>query len=307
MAEVNVTEIFDAMLFDQLTVGNLIVFILIVIATFIVVRIVSSILRRTLAGRTEAKERDLLIKTVRTIIYVIGFVTACSQLKIDISGLLVAGGVVGVAIGFASQNTLSNLVAGILLMFERPISVGDSIIVNNNEGYVEEIGLLSTRIRTYSGLYIRIPNDSLFTSDITNLVSNVARRFDYKITIRYSDDANKAKRAIERVIDQHPYALKNPEPFIFVDELESRGIQLKVRIWSPSGFWWDARTELLWSIFKALRQEDIIVTYDQMTLWFGKEDAAKLQASLDAGSDMTVEEILGKSRISPENANTGRI
>ncbi|MBR4987628.1 MAG: mechanosensitive ion channel family protein [Methanocorpusculum sp.] len=214
---------------------------------------------------------------------------------------------VGVAAGFASQNTLSNLVAGILLMFERPVSVGDSIIVNDTEGYVESIGLLSTRVRTYSGLYVRIPNDTIFTSEITNLVSNVARRFDFIISLKYTEDAKKAMNIAKQVIEDHPYALKHPEPFLYVDDIGNHGIELKIRIWSPSGFWWDARTELLWMIFKALRQENISVSYEQLTVWFGKEDAAKLQNSLESGENMTVSQILGKSENSPENANRGRV
>ena len=307
MAEIDIPSILDSLIYGQLTVGNVVVFFLLLVATFVIARIISGILRRTLAGKTEAKTIDLTVKSVRTVIYVIGVIVACSQLKIDLSGLLVAGGVVGVAAGFASQNTLSNLVAGILLMFERPISIGDSSVVNGTEGYVEGIGLLSTRVRTYSGLYVRIPNDSLFTSEITNMVSNVARRFDYNISIRYTDDAKKAIKATKKVIEEHPYALKNPAPSVYVDTLGAHGIELKVRIWSPSGFWWDARTELLWTIFKALRQEDIDVPFDQLTVWFGEEDAAKLSRSLEAGTDMTVEEILGKSEKSPENANRGRI
>ena len=307
MAEIDTNGIFDYLVYGQLTVGNIILFILFLVITFILARVISGLIRRTLAGKTEAKTIDLTVKSIRTIIYAVGIIVACTQLKIDLSGLLVAGGVVGVAVGFASQNTLSNLVAGILLMFERPVNVGDSIIVNGTEGYVEGIGLLSTRVRTYSGLYVRIPNDSLFTSEITNLVSNVARRFDYNISIRYSDDAKKAIKAAKRVIEEHPYALKNPAPSVYVDSLGAHGIELKVRIWSPSGFWWDARTELLWTIFKALRQEDIDVPFDQLTVWFGEEDAAKLQSSLDEGTDMTVEEILGKSEKAPENANTGRV
>jgi len=307
MAEIDSTGILNTFVYGQLTVGNIILFILFLAATFVLVRLVSGVLRRTLAGKTEAKIIDITVKSVRTIIYVIGIIVACTQLKIDLSGLLVAGGVVGVAVGFASQNTLSNLVAGILLMFERPVNVGDSIVVNGTEGYVEGIGLLSTRVRTYSGLYVRIPNDSLFTSEITNMVSNVARRFDYNISIRYSDDAKKAIKAVKRVINEHPYALKNPAPSVYVDNLGAHGIELKVRIWSPSGFWWDARTELLWTIFKVLRQEDIDVPFDQLTVWFGQEDAEKLSNSLESGSDMTVEEILGKSEKSPENANSGRV
>ena len=177
MAEIN-TTILASFIYGQVTVGNIVIFILLLVVTFILARAVSGVLRRTLAGKTEAKTIDLTVKSIRTVIYVVGIIVACTQLKIDLSGLLVAGGVVGVAVGFASQNTLSNLVAGILLMFERPVNIGDSIVVNGTEGYVEGIGLLSTRVRTYSGLYVRIPNDSLFTSEITNMVSNVARHFD---------------------------------------------------------------------------------------------------------------------------------
>lgn len=307
MADVDINGITDAIVFANLTVGNILIFLILLIATFILARVVSTVIRRSLAGKTEAKTIDLTVKSIRTVIYVVGIVVACTQLKIDLSGLLVAGGVVGVAVGFASQNTLSNLVAGILLMFERPISIGDSIIVNDTEGYVERIGLLSTRVRTYSGLYVRIPNDSLFTSEITNLVSNVARRFDLVIRLKYTEDAKAAMNIAKRVIDEHPYALKDPAPFLYVDAVENHGIELKIRIWSPSGFWWDARTDLLWMIFKALRQEGITVSYEQLTVWFGKEDAAKLMNSLEGDSNMTVEEILGKTAPSPENANTGRV
>lgn len=303
MIEINTNNILETIVFGQVTLGNILLFVVIILLTFCVAHIFSRIFRRSMSGKIEAKSIDLILKTIRTIIYVIGIIAACSQLKIDLSGLLVAGGVVGVAIGFASQNTLSNLVAGILLIFERPISVGNSIIVNNTEGVVEEIGLLSTKIKTYSGLYVRVPNDKLFTSEITNLDANVARRFEYDVSIRYSDDAKKAIAATKRVIEQHPYALKNPAPSIYVDELGAHGIELKVKIWSPSGFWWDARTELLWTIFKALRKEDIDVPFDQLTVWFGEEDAAKLQQNLESGSDLTVEEILGKSEKAPENAS----
>ena len=307
MAEIDINGFLDSFIYGQLTVGNIVIFVILIIVTFVIARVISGILRRTLAGKTEAKTIDLTVKSIRTVIYVIGVIVACSQLKIDLSGLLVAGGVVGVAVGFASQNTLSNLVAGILLMFERPVSVGDSIIVNETEGYVESIGMLSTRVRTYSGLYVRIPNDALFTSEITNLVSNVARRFDFIVNLKYNEDASKAMKVAKRVIKDHPYALENPAPFIYVDDIKNNGVELKIRIWSPSGFWWDARTDLLWMIYKAFRNEGIEVSYEQLTVWFGKEDAAKLQSSLEEGTDMTVEEILGKSEKAPENANAGRV
>ncbi|MDO5846628.1 MAG: mechanosensitive ion channel family protein, partial [Methanocorpusculum sp.] len=83
--------------------------------------------------------------------------------------------------------------------------------------------------------------------------------------------------------------------------LGAHGILIKVRIWSPSGFWWDARTELLWTIFKDLQKAGVDMPFNQLTLWFGDEDAAKLRASQSENSNLTAAEILGKSEKAPEN------
>jgi 2,3-bisphosphoglycerate-dependent phosphoglycerate mutase len=255
---------------------------------------------RVLAGKVEINNSTFLAKLVRWGTYFVGIVAASPFLHIDFSGLMVAGGIVAIAIGFASQNTLSNFVAGVLLMFERPVGIGDNISVNGIEGYVEDIGLLSTTIRTYEGIYVRIPNASMFSSDITNYVAHIARRFDYNIGIRYTDDADKAIKVIKEVIEKHPYALKNPGPSVYVDELGNNSINLKVRIWCPSGFWWDVRTDMLWKLFQALRKAGIDIPFPQLTLWYG-EDAPK-PAKVAKSSGFSAQEVLGKSEVSPENA-----
>ena len=255
----------------KMTYGDLIAVLLILIATFIIAKIVSGLVRRMFSGSIEKSNLSFMEKLTRWIIYFFGFLAISGPLGIDFSGLLVAGGIIGVAVGFASQNTLSNVVAGILLMFERPVNLGDNISVKGTEGYVEDIGLMSTTIRTYKGVYVRVPNEAMFTSDITNYVAHVARRFDYKITIRYKDDADKAVKIIKETIEKHPYALKNPAPSVFVDDVGPNGSNLNVRIWSPSGYWWDAKTELLWKIVRELRSAGIVITFDQNVIWFGHD------------------------------------
>lgn len=291
----------DSTFIGEITFGNLFAAIIIIIATYIIGKFLSTLVLRILAGKVDPNNSTFLVKLVKWVIYFIGFLIASPFLHIDLSGLMVAGGVVAVALGFASQNTLSNFVAGVLLMFERPVALGDNISVNGTEGYVQEIGLLSTTIRTYEGIFVRIPNDSMFSSDITNYVAHIARRFDYDIGISYSEDADKAMGIIREVIDKHPYALRNPAPTIYVNLLDASSVNLKVRIWAPSGYWWDVRTDLLWKIFKALRTAGVDIPFQQVTLWFG-DDAAKMK-QLTKGTGFSPNEVLGKSIPSPENAN----
>lgn len=262
---------FDTVLINGISYGDIIGACIVLIGTLIVAKFFSGIVNRMFTGKIEKNNIIFMQKLVRWAIYFIGFLVMSPLLHIDFSGLMVAGGIVAVAVGFASQNTLSNFVAGLLIMFERPVSISDNIKINGTQGYVEDIGLMSTTLRTYEGIYVRVPNETMFTSDITNYVAHVARRFEYLVSIRYSDDAAKAIEVIRGVIDKHPYALKSPSPDVYVDELGAHGVNLVVRIWSPSGYWWDARKDLLWKIFKALRAADIEIPFEQLVIWEGKD------------------------------------
>ena len=173
-----------------LTIESLLFFTLILVIGVLIARIVSINVRRALSERLPANERELFTKLVYYGIVILAFLAALPQLSVDLSGLLVAGGIAGIVIGFASQSVISNLISGLFLMFERPIRIGDNINVSDVTGSVEDIRVLSTVIKTFDGIYIRIPNEKVFTSNITNYVHNVARRFAYLISIRYQDDAD---------------------------------------------------------------------------------------------------------------------
>lgn len=292
--------IFDIQIIGEFTLANLAFILLIAALVFIAAKITAKILRKVLSGKVEAKNTDGIIKLITGILIFIGLLSASPQLHIDLSGLLVAGGVIGIAIGFASQNTLSNFISGIILMIERPVGKGDIVIINNTEGYIESVGLISSRIRTYNGLVLRIPNASVFSAEITNCVFNVARRFGYTFDIRYTDNAETALKIIYATVDKHPYALSEPAPSIFVDALGEHGIQITVKIWSPSPYWWKARTDLLWQIFKELRKGGIDIPFNQITVWYGEKNADKLMQNITTDKDAS--EIL---EMKPEKLSTG--
>ena len=179
-----------------------------------------------------------------------------------------AGGVAGIVIGFASQSIMGNFISGVFLMIERPIKIGDQVNIDNKLGYVEDIKIISTIIRTYDGLYIRLPNETVFTTSITNYVANLTRRFEYVVGIRYEDDADKAIRIIKGLIDDQPYALVNPSPYVFVDNLGDNAVNIIVRVWAPATEWFDMKTKLLWIIKKTLEENGIEIAFPQRTIWF---------------------------------------
>ncbi|MDY7031875.1 MAG: mechanosensitive ion channel family protein [Thermodesulfobacteriota bacterium] len=258
-------------LYKDVTVFDILVVVVILVIAFFTAKALSVYLRRSLKEKMAREHLDILVKVATYSIIVVAALWALTLLGLNLSGLLVAGGIAGIVIGFASQSIVGNLISGIFLIIERPIRIGNQVNVEGVFGFVEDIKIISTVIRTYDGLYVRIPNQKVFTSSITNFVGNVARRFEYVVGIRYSDDADKAIKIIKDLVEDHPFALKNPSPLIFVDNLGDNSVNIMVRIWAPSSDWYGVKTELLWKIKKSLELEGIEIAFPQRVVWFANE------------------------------------
>ncbi|HII81659.1 MAG TPA: mechanosensitive ion channel family protein [Methanosarcina sp.] len=258
------------------TCGNLIKFVLILSLSIILLRVLTIYLRRVLKDRVSKDVGEPILKLLYYGTLVVVFISILPLIGIDPSGLMLAGGVAGIVIGFASQNIVGNLVSGCFLMFERPIKIGDQVEVNGIAGYVTDIRIISTLIRTYDGLLVRIPNQQVFTTNITNIVGHPVRRFEYTIRIRYSDDASAAIWLIKDLIDQEPFALRNPTPSVFVNDLGESSVNITVRIWAPVSEWFGLKTRLLWNIKKTLEENGIEIPYPQRVLHI-KSEPEKIQ------------------------------
>jgi small-conductance mechanosensitive channel len=256
-----------ASVFADVRAYDVLAIAVILVIAVIIAKIVTTFMKRKLSDRMEKYELKVLIAIVWWTILLVGIFIASPHFKVDLSGLLVAGGIIAVIIGFASQSVVSNFVSGIFLILERPVKIGDNISIGDVSGNVEHIHILSTIIRTFEGIYVRVPNEKVFTSNITNYVSNVARRFDYKIGIGYREDAGRAIRIIQEVIAEEPFALKNPGPLVFVDKLGDSTVDLLIRIWAPSKEWYDLRTSLLHKIKTTLEANGIEIPYPQQVVW----------------------------------------
>lgn len=266
--ESSIFDILAAPVLGSITLLDLLWVAVLAFAGIIFVRIVRMWLNRTLGEKMPKSDLDLAITLASYVIYIVVILSILPYLHFDLSGLFVAGGIAAVALAFATQNIVANFVSGIFLLFERPIKIGDNVSIGSLTATVQKIQIMSTIVRTYDGLYVRIPNSKLFTSDITNLVIHPARRFDYTIGIRYQDDAKQAISIIKGMIEKEPYALKSPGPSIYVDKLDDSSVNIVIKIWAPALYWWGLRTELLWKIKVELEKNGIQIPFPQRELWF---------------------------------------
>jgi small-conductance mechanosensitive channel len=247
----------------QVTVGDLLKFVFILFFSVLLSRILTLYLRRSLKNKISKDMSETLLKILHYSILIIVFISVLPLIGFNPSTLLLAGGVTGIILGFASQNIVGNLVSGFFLMVERPIKIGDQVQINDVSGYVIDIRIISTLIRTFDGLLVRIPNQQVFTTNITNIVGHPVRRFEYTIRIRYSDDANAAIKLIKDLIDKEPFALLNPSTSVFVSDLGDSSVNISVRIWAPVNEMFGIKTRLLWNIKQTLEENGIEIPLPQ--------------------------------------------
>jgi small-conductance mechanosensitive channel len=259
----------ESVVFGKVTIMDLLLAAGVLLLGIILAKTLQLYLRRSLSERLRRDHVQLIAKIVYYTLIVVAILVVLSVLGVDPSGLLVAGGIAGIVFGFASQSIVANLISGLFLLFERPVKIGEQVRIGEVSGFVEDINIISTTLRTYDGLYVRIPNEKVFTANITNFVTHVVRRFEYVVGIRYSDDADQAISIINRVIEEEPFALKEPTPQVFVDNLGDNSVNLIVRIWAPVSEWYSLKMKLLWMIKMALEAEGIEIAFPQRVVWYG--------------------------------------
>ncbi len=238
---------------------------IIVVSVFLAL-FIRQLMRKNLKMRIPGHVYKPLETAIFYLIVILGVVIALSPFGISLSGLILAGGFAGIVIGFAAQQSLSNLMSGIFLLVEQPLRIGDPIQVADVSGVVHDISFLSTRIRTWDGQIVRIPNNTVFNEVITNYIRTKARRVDIKIGVHYKSDLDKAINVIKELLDNHPYCLANPAPEVFVEEYSDSAIVLRARCWAPPPVWFTTKIEIQTKLKKVLDEAGVVIPYPQLDL-----------------------------------------
>lgn len=215
-------------------------------------------------------------RTASVLVLVITFVVALNQAGIEISVALGAFGIFTVAIGFAAQTSASNLISGLFLMGEKPFVIGDEIQVGNTVGQVISIDLLSAKLRTGDHLLVRIPNETLLRSEITNLSRFPHRRLDIPLNLAYRTDLDKVRQILESLAASNDLAIEDPAPSLVVSGFGDNALQLRFGVWTSPSKYGDLKNQLLAAIKVAFEEEGIVFAAPASTLVIGAPVEVKM-------------------------------
>ena len=194
--------------------GDIVLFLVIVWLSFLISKILRAILREEVFPRVRVAHGVPMAidKLAHYAILLIGFFLALGAAGIDLNRFTLLAGAVGVGIGFGLQNIVSNIVSGIIILFERPVQIGDKVRIGTNDGEIRSIGLRATVVRTWEGAEVIVPNSRLVLDEVTNwTLSDQTRRVDILVGVAYGSDTDKVtelllKASFVKVLGSYPAA-----------------------------------------------------------------------------------------------------
>ncbi len=213
--------------------------------------------------RIDAMLTGFLSNMVRYVVIVVTVLAVLDRFGVETTSFIAIVGAAGLAIGLALQGALSNVAAGVMLLFFRPFKVGDFIEGGGQAGTVKSVSLFVTHVRTGDNVEIIIPNTHLWGAAIKNFSYNDTRRLDMVIGIGYDDDMDKAVGLIRELADGDSRVHQDPEPFIVVGELGASSVDLIVRLWCDGGDYWGLKFDLTKAIKQRFDAEGVSFPFPQ--------------------------------------------
>lgn len=250
-------------LMAYLTWGNLmkvVVAFISVLVFYVVYRIIKHIIKKQAAPRVEKHTYMLINKFVSYVFYVIIVMYILSLFGINLKAIWGAAGVAGLAIGFAAQTSVSNLISGVFVLSEKAMKVGDFIQVGDVFGTVDSVGLLSVRVHTLDNQMVRIPNSSVINSNLVNFNHYDIRRFVFDMPISYDSNMEKALEVANSIPGKCPVVLQNPVPCVYFDGFGD-AINIKIAVWFNCSDLINAKNQMYAAIVNTCREQGIEIPY----------------------------------------------
>jgi len=242
--------------------GRIFAALLILAIGFVLGHWLGKLLQRALERRhLEPPVRMLIIRVVRLIILAFALVVAAQNLGVEVMPLVAGIGVAGVGLGLAMQGVLSNVVAGLTIIFTRPFRVGEYIDLLGEEGQVASIDLFSTTLTHPDRSRVVIPNRKVVGEILHNY--GTIRQLDLTVGVAYDTNLTEALAAVRDILNHHPAVLKDPAPFLGVTTLDDSAINLAVKPWVTVEHYQSAQVELYQAIVERFRAARVQIPFPQ--------------------------------------------
>lgn len=256
--------------FNPATIDKFIRIVFILIIGSGSIHFISFLIKRSLHKHL-SRQRMMLIS--RTIIYTgyIGMVLiVIKELDYDLTALFGAAGVVGIVIGVASQTSIGNIISGLFLVGEKSFELGDVVRIGDKSGTVYAIDLLSIKIRTFDNLLIRIPNQTVISTELVNVTKFPIRRLDFQVGVAYKEDLRKVKSILENVARNNPLCLEEPEPMILYQNFGDSSINLTFAVWFEKTNYQAVKNSVFIEIKEAFDREGIEIPFPHISIYAGE-------------------------------------
>ncbi len=251
------------------------VIVLLVIYTLSVV-IKEALRERVLKDRDlEPGLKDSIVRITGYVLWMTGILIALRVVGISATALTVVFGALGIGLGFGLQNIFNNFLSGIILLFERPIQVGDVIEINGIWGTVKEINVRSTRVTTFDNADMIIPNSDFISQSLTNWSFRDARvRRSVEVGVAYGSDIDLVRQILVDVVYQHPRVLRRPHPEVLFTDFGESALIFKVRFWVHVDWFLMIETDVRFDIDKQFRENNIRIPFPQRDLHFKSDKSS---------------------------------
>ncbi|RQH03056.1 mechanosensitive ion channel family protein [Natrarchaeobius oligotrophus] len=278
--------------YDELDVGGeivarAIVTFVLVVGTLIFRRFVKRLLDELLGSSSAVTDhqREITHRVTQVVIWSVALVVVLGVWIDDLSGLLVGAGFLGIVVGMAARQTLGTVLAGFVLMFDRPFEIGDWIEVEGEEGIVTDISIVNTRIRSFDGEYVMVPNDLVSASMVTNRSKRGRLRIEIEVGVDYDSDVERAAELAAETVSDLEHSLSAPGAQVVTKRFDDSAVVLGVRFWidrPSSKRRWEARTAAINAIKRRFRDEGIAIPFPQRQLSSRAGTDVRLESGVDA-------------------------
>lgn len=245
--------------------------VLTIVIGYIIIHLLVFFVKRLFGNKMTNQWKMLISKGIIYTGVVIILFMALDYLGVKLKPLLGAAGIVGVIVGFASQTSVGNIISGIFLVTEKSFEVGDLIRVGDKTGTVYSIDLLSMKLKTLDNLLIRIPNQTLISTEITNITRFPIRRMDINIGVAYKEDLKKVMDILRRLALDNKAVLDEPEPLILLQNFGESSIDILLGLWFEKTNYLKVRNSIIIEIKEAFDKEGIEIPFPHRTIYVGEE------------------------------------
>lgn len=244
---------------------QLIIAVIVLVIGIIMARILSRIIGKGMKkSNMDNAAQSFLVSVIRIVLYTVVGIMVLSVLNVPMSSIITILGAAGLAASLALQNCLTNLCGGFILLFSKPFSAGDTVELDGTVGTVEAIGVLYTKISTFDGKTILIPNGNVTSARLINYTETPTRRVDLTFDISYNADYNLARSLILTAAMENPLILKNPEPVVRMAAHKESAIAIDVRVWVKNDDYSEVKYTLNEDVKRIFDRSGIEIPYNQL-------------------------------------------